>query len=179
MAKWNGNHAIEVLTLGLQGEIFALDAVHVREILDLVPITEVPNSRPFVNGLINVRGRIVPLADLRLKFGMEVRPPTIDTRILAIEIELDGDPTLVGIRADKVYEVTELAPAALEETPKIGMKWPAEYIRCIGKRGAEFIVVLDIERIFARQGIGDSLLAGEAGARIGVGGLAAAAVAQA
>jgi len=175
MAVWAGNRSLEVVTFALDGEVFALDAALVREILDVIPITEVPGSQPFVNGLINVRGKVVPLADLRLKFGMEVRPPTIDTRILAIEIELDGDPTLVGIRADKVYEVTELAPAALEETPKIGMKWPAEYIRCIGKRGAEFIVVLDIERIFARQGIGDSLLAGEAGARIGVGGLAAAA----
>lgn len=149
MAAWTGNHSLEVVTFALEGEIFALDAAQVREILDLVPITDVPGSRPFVNGLINVRGKVAPLADLRLKFGMEVRPPTIDTRILVIEIEIDGDPTMIGIRADKVYEVTELAPAALEETPRIGMKWPPQFIRCIGKRGTDFIVVLDIGRVFA------------------------------
>ncbi|HVJ54437.1 MAG TPA: chemotaxis protein CheW [Aliidongia sp.] len=150
MARWNGDRSIEIVTLNLDGEIFAIDAAHVREILDLVPITEVPHSQPFVNGLINVRGKVVPLADLRLCFGMEQHPPTIDTRIIVIEIELDGEPTTVGLRADKVYEVTEVAAASLEETPRIGMRWRPEFIRCIGKRGDDFIVVLDIGRIFTR-----------------------------
>ncbi len=122
---------------------------HVREILDLAAITEVPNSQPFLNGLINVRGKVVPLADLRLKFGMERVPATIDTRIVVVEVEIDGDPVTVGLRADKVYEITEVAASALEETPRIGMRWRPEYIRCIGKRGGDFIVVLDIGRIFS------------------------------
>lgn len=144
-----GRRPLEVLTIGLEGEIFALEATYVREILDLVPITEVPNSEPFVNGLINVRGKVVPLADLRLKFGMAQKPPTIDTRIVVIEVVIDGDPAIVGIRADKVYEITQIAAAALEETPRIGMRWRPEYIDCIGKRGEDFIVVLDIEHLFA------------------------------
>jgi len=152
MATWNGNRSLEVLTLALQGEIFALEATYVREILDLVPITEVPNSEPFVNGLINVRGKVVPLADLRLKFGMEQKPATIDTRIIVIEVMIDGAPAIVGIRADKVYEITQVAASALEQTPRIGMSWRPEYIRCIGKRDDDFIVVLDIERIFASTG---------------------------
>jgi purine-binding chemotaxis protein CheW len=151
MIAANDGRALEVVTLGLQGEIFALEATHVREILDLAPITEVPNAPPFVSGLINVRGKVVPLADLRLKFGMEQKPSTIDTRIVVIEIDLDGVPTTVGILADKVYEVTEVAGASLEETPRIGMRWRPEFIRCIGKRGTDFIVVLDIERIFSTQ----------------------------
>jgi two-component system chemotaxis sensor kinase CheA len=150
MTTWNGGHSLEVLTLALQGEIFALEVTHVREILDLVPITEVPNSQRFLNGLINVRGKVVPLADLRLKFGMEPTPPTIDTRIVVVEVEVDGDPVTVGLRADKVFEITEVAAASLEETPRIGMRWRSEFIRCIGKRGSEFIVVLDIGRIFSR-----------------------------
>ena len=141
---------LKVLTLGLQNEIFALEAAHVREILDLVPITDVPNSCPFVPGLINVRGSVVPMADLRIKFGMEPSPPTIDTRIVVIEIDLDGQPTTIGIRADKVYEVTELMPSALEDAPKVGMLWHPEFIRCIGKRGSEFVIVLNIGRIFSR-----------------------------
>jgi purine-binding chemotaxis protein CheW len=161
MAKWNGDRLLEVLTLGLGGEIFALEATHVREILDVVSITQVPNSRPFVNGLINVRGKVVPLADLRLKFGMEQKPPSIDTRIVVIEIELDGDPVTIGILADKVYEVTEIAAASLEETPRIGMRWRPEFIRCIGKRGTDFIVVLDIERVFSDTPQHDTAAAGE------------------
>jgi purine-binding chemotaxis protein CheW len=149
MTTWNGGRSLEVLTLALQGEVFALEVTHVREILDLVPITEVPNSQPFLNGLINVRGKVVPLADLRLKFGMEQTPPTIDTRIVVVEVEIDGDPVTVGLRADKVYEITEVAASALEETPHIGMRWRPEFIRCIGKRGGDFIVVLDISRIFS------------------------------
>jgi len=149
MTVWGGGRSLEVLTVGLQGEIFALEAAYVREILDLVPITEVPSSAPFINGLINVRGKVVPLADLRMKLGMEQRPPTVDTRIVVIEFVIDGDPAIVGLRADKVYEITEIAASALEETPRIGMRWRPEYIRCIGKRGDDFIVVLDIERIFS------------------------------
>lgn len=149
MAKWTGNRPLEVLTLDLEGEMFAVEALHVREILDLVSITEVPLSDAFVNGLINVRGKVVPLADLRIKFGMELRPPTIDTRIVVLEVEIDGDPVTVGIRADKVHEVIEVAAAALQETPKVGLRWRPEFIRCIGKRGDNFMVVLDIQRIFA------------------------------
>jgi purine-binding chemotaxis protein CheW len=149
MAKWNDNRPLEVLTFDLQGDLFAVEAMHVREILDLVPITEVPKSDPFVNGLINVRGKVVPLADLRIKLGMEQIPSTIDTRIIVLEIELEGDPVTVGIRADKVHEVTEVAAAALQETPKVGMRWRPEFIRCIGKRGDNFMVVLDVARIFS------------------------------
>jgi len=143
------NRPLEVLTLDLQGEIFAIDAGLVREILDLVPVTEVPNSRPFVNGLINVRGKVVPLADMRFQFGMERTEPTIDTRIVVIEVDFAGIPTTVGILADKVYEVTELSSASLTETPKIGMKWRPEFIRCVGKRSDEFVIVLDVATILA------------------------------
>ena len=149
MAKWNGNRPLEVLTFDLQGDLFAVEAMHVREILDLVTITEVPNSDPFVNGLINVRGKVVPLADLRIKLGMEQKPPTVDTRIVVLELESDGEPLTVGIRADKVHEVAEVAASLLQETPKVGMKWRPEFIRCIGKRGDNFMVVLDIARVFS------------------------------
>ncbi|MBI5163074.1 MAG: chemotaxis protein CheW [Magnetospirillum sp.] len=146
MTRWSGNRTLEVVTLALEGNIFALEASVVREILDLVPITQVPNARPFVGGLINVRGKVVPLVDLRVRLGMALKPPTIDTRIVVIELAGDGATLIVGLLADKVYEVTEVAAAALEETPRIGLGWPAEFIRCVGKRGDEVIVVLDIDR---------------------------------
>jgi purine-binding chemotaxis protein CheW len=149
MAIWHGNRALEVLTLDLEGEMFAVEVVHVREILDFVPITDVPHASPFVSGLINVRGKVVPLADLRVRFGMEPKPPTVDTRIVVLELELNGEPVIAGIRADKVHEVVEVAASSLQETPKVGMRWRPEFIRCIGKRGDDFMAVLDIERVFS------------------------------
>ncbi|WP_419728558.1 chemotaxis protein CheW [Lichenicola sp.] len=140
---------IEILTLALQNEIFAIEARSVREILDLVPITEVPNADPFLNGLINVRGKVVPLADLRLKLGMQPRPPTLDTRIIVVEIDVDGMPTTVGLRADKVYEITQVAASSVEDAPRIGMRWRSDFIRCIAKRGDDFLIILALEKIFA------------------------------
>lgn len=142
---------LEVLTLELQGEVFALEATQVYEILDQTQVTEVPGSDPFLSGLVNVRGKVVPLADLRLKFNMPQTAATIDSRIVVIDVMLDGEPVTVGILADKVNEVTELTAAVLQETPKLGMKWRPEFIRCIGKHGAEFIAILDIDRIFAEH----------------------------
>ena len=89
------------------------------------------------------------LPDLRPKFGMELQPATVDTRIVVIETAVGGRPAIVGIRADKVYEITGLLAADLEEAPRIGMRWRPDYILCIGKRGADFIVVLDIGRVFS------------------------------
>lgn len=139
----------EALTLGLQGEIFAIEAGIVREILDVVPITEVPGARSFVGGLINVRGKVVPLADLRVMFGMDRPPATIDTRIVVVEIPLDGDAGIVGLLADKVYEVTEIAPDSIQATPRIGMRWRPEFVRAIGRRNEEFVIIPDIGRIFS------------------------------
>jgi Chemotaxis signal transduction protein len=148
-ATVNDNRAFEALTLGLGGEVFAIDANSVREILDLIPVTEVPGARPFVGGLVNVRGKVVPLADLRLKFGMVQAPPTVDTRVVVVEIDLGGEATVVGLLADKVYEVTGIGRASVEHTPDIGMKWRSDFIKGIGKRGSEFIVIPDIVRIFS------------------------------
>jgi purine-binding chemotaxis protein CheW len=144
-------HSMKALTFALQGEVFAIDAEGVREILDLVPITEVPNVPDFASGLINVRGRVVPLADLRVTFGMARPKPDDDTRIVVMEIELDGDPAIVGILADKVYDVTDIETGAIEEAPKVGMRWRPEYVRGIGKHNGDFIIIPDMGRIFGTE----------------------------
>jgi len=146
MAHDNGS--FEALTFSLGGEVFAIDAQVVREILDPIPVTEVPGAGNFVGGLINVRGRVVPLADIKVKFGMETTEATLDTRFVVVEIDVAGEPTTVGLLADKVHEVTEIGGGSIEDTPEIGMKWRAELIRGIGKRGSEFIIIPNIERIF-------------------------------
>ena len=149
MAAWRSGTALSVLTFDLQGELFALEASIVREILDMVPVTNVPGTDAFVSGLINVRGRVIPLADLRLRLGMDTRAATIDTRIVVLEIDIGGDPTILGIRADKVHEVTDLPTSMLEDVPRIGLRWPTKYIQKIGKRGSDFIMVLDLAGVFS------------------------------
>jgi len=143
---------MNALTLRMQDEMFAIEAGSVREILDLVQITEVPNAPAFVAGLINVRGRVVPLADLRVMFDMDRPPPDQDTRIVVIEIEIDGETTVAGILADKVYDVTDIEAAAIQEAPKVGMLWRPEFVKGIGKRNGNFIVIPDLGRIFETKG---------------------------
>jgi purine-binding chemotaxis protein CheW len=144
--------SMNALTLRMQDEMFAIEAGSVREILDLVQITEVPNAPPFVTGLINVRGRVVPLADLRVMFDMDRPPPDQDTRIVVIEIEIEGETTVAGILADKVYDVTDIEAAAIQDAPKVGMRWRPEFVKGIGKRNGNFIVIPDLERIFETKG---------------------------
>jgi purine-binding chemotaxis protein CheW len=144
--------AMKALTIRLQDELFAVEAGSVREILDLVPITEVPNASPFVGGLINVRGRVVPLADLRVMFDMDRPAPDADTRIVVMEIDIDGEPTVAAILADKVHDVTDIETASIEEAPRVGMRWRPDFIAGIGKRNGQFIIIPNLAKIFETQG---------------------------
>ena len=156
--------SIEILTIALGGEIFALPASIVLEILDISPVTPVPNAPPFVGNLINFRGRVAPLADLRLRCSMPVTEPTIDSRIVVLEFAFEGEPTLAAILADKVYEVTHLDAVVTDQVPRFGTRWRPEFVQRIGRRNNEFVMILDIGRIFASteslaspefQGLGD------------------------
>ena len=139
--------SIQVVMIGLGDEKFALDAGLVREIIDPVPVTKVAGARAFVPSVINVRGNVIPLADLRIRFGMPQLDDTADTRIVVIELELDGEPVLVGVTADKVYEVTEILQTDVQQTPRVGMHWKPEFIRFIAKWREEFVIVPNMERI--------------------------------
>ena len=145
---WGDRDEREVLTFDLAGETFAFDATMVQEILDLLPETAVPGARPFVGSVINFRGKVIPLADIRLAFGMEATKPTIDSRIIVAELDIEGESTLVGVRTDKVHEVTTLSRAARENPPSIGMRWRADYIDCLVKRDSDFIIVPNMHTIF-------------------------------
>jgi len=138
----------QVLILGLAGEIFAIKAQQVREILDPIPVTRVPGAKNYLSSILNVRGKVIPLADLRLRFGMPPAPITSDSRFIVIEIEVSGEPTTIGIVADKIYEVTELDTTSLEKAPPIGMRWQPEFVTGISKWKEDFIVVPNLERIF-------------------------------
>ena len=144
--------SMTALTIRLGDEQFAVEAGSVREILDVVPITHVPNAPEFVSGLINVRGRVVPLADMRVMFDMDRPEPSEDTRIVVMEVDMEGEPTIVGILADKVHDVTTIEAASMEEAPRVGMRWRPEFVRAIGKRNGSFIIIPDLGRIFENVG---------------------------
>lgn len=144
--------AIEALTFDLRGETFALEAGLVREVLDLLPETGVPGAPPFVSAVINFRGRIIPLVDLCVAFDMDASATTIDSRIVVIEHDIDGEPTLIGLRADKVHEVTSIDRAITEEAPRVGLRWRSDFIRLLARRDGDVIVIPDLDQIFAARG---------------------------
>lgn len=138
---------LRVLMMGLGDEIFAIEAGIVREIIDPVPTTRVAGAKPHLPGVVNVRGNVIPLADIRVRFGMERRPATADTRIVVMEVEIDGEPVVVGVIADKVHDVTEIMPSDCQEAPRVGLHCRPEYVRFIARWNDDFIVVPEMERI--------------------------------
>ncbi|MFP4032351.1 MAG: chemotaxis protein CheW [Desulfococcaceae bacterium] len=139
----------QYLTFRLGEEFFALDVVQVREVLDMCPITKVPGTPDFMRGVINVRGGVVPVMDLRRKFGLPQSEQTLDTRIIVMEIAIDGEVTVLGTLADSVNEVLDLESSQIEPPPKIGARWRTEFIHGIGKRDDNFLILLDIDRVFS------------------------------
>ncbi|MBB5046036.1 purine-binding chemotaxis protein CheW [Rhodopseudomonas rhenobacensis] len=140
---------MQVVMLGIGDEVFALNTMLVREIIDPVPATRVAGARPYLPCVVNVRGNVIPLADLRSRFGMAKTAATADTRIVVLEIEIDRDPVLVGVVADKVHEVTQISRADAQPTPRVGMRWNPEFISFITKWRDEFVIVPNMERILS------------------------------
>ena len=139
----------QYLTFRLADETFAVDVAKVLEILDFTTITKVPRTPDFMRGVINLRGSVVPVVDLKLKFGLEKTEKTVDTCIIVIEIDMDGETTVMGSLADKVEEVLELDPEQIELPPRIGMKLNTDFIRGMGKTGDSFTIILDTDKIFS------------------------------
>jgi purine-binding chemotaxis protein CheW len=139
----------QFLTFRLEEEIFSIDISKVREVLDFTSITKVPRTPEFMRGVINLRGSVVPVVDMRLKFGMSKTERTVNTCIIIVEISVDGDTTVLGALADSVQEVIELEPQQIEPAPRIGTRLRTEFIRGMGKRDEQLLIILDIDKIFS------------------------------
>jgi purine-binding chemotaxis protein CheW len=148
-----------MVTMQLGGEVMAIPADCLREILEPVPVTRMPTANRFSVGLVNVRGSVVPLADLKVPFAMAPSETTGDTRFLVLDVRVRGEDITVAIVADKVHDVVEMDPATHEDIPGVGMKWPPEYVRGIGKWQGEFVILPDLETVFS-QAIARSAQAG-------------------
>ncbi|HJV65945.1 MAG TPA: chemotaxis protein CheW [Geomonas sp.] len=139
----------QYLTFRLEAELFALDINKVREVLDFTSITKVPQTPDYMRGVINLRGSVVPVVDLRLKFGMAIAEQTVNTCVIIVEVEMDGEKVVMGAMADAVQEVLDLEPDQVEAPPRIGTKLNTDFIKGMGKHADQFIIILDIDKVFS------------------------------
>ena len=139
----------QYVTFGLGDETFAAPVGLVREILTYQAPSRIPNGPPYLLGLTDVRGRGVPTADLRIRLGMAPAEPTLNTRILVLDVPVEGRILSLGLVADRVYEVTGFAAAEIEPSPDIGVKWRSDYISGVVRRAEGFVVLIDLARLLS------------------------------
>lgn len=151
MSEHDDIQIFQCLTFQLDSEEYAVDVGKVREVLDCASITKVPQAPDFMLGVINLRGSVVPVVDLRLKFGL---PPLADRSracIIVMEVLVDDEPTIVGSLADSVREVLDIRSDQIEPPPRIGTRLRTDFIRGMGKRDEHFVIVLEIDEIFSED----------------------------
>lgn len=139
----------QFLTFSLADDIFAIDVIKAKEVLDFAEVTQVPQTPDYMLGVINLRGSVVPVVDMRRKFKMEIADCTRNSCIVVVEVDVDGEPVTVGALVDSVREVIDLDPAQIEPPPRIGTKLNTEFIKGMGNLDDRFVIILDIDKIFS------------------------------
>jgi len=139
----------QYMTFKLGDEVFAINVAQVREVLEIAQITRVPTAPDYMRGVVNVRGQGIPVVDLRLRFGLPGSADTVHSRIIVMELELDGELTVLGGVADSVHEVIELDPSRVNPPPRIAMRWRTDFIQGLGRRGDDFVIILDVNAVFS------------------------------
>lgn len=143
--------AIQILSFILANEWFGVEISGIQEVLEHRKVTPVPRTPEFMLGVINLRGKVVPVVDLRVHFSMAVTEPTVDTCIVIINVEIDGEETALGILADRVQEVIEIRTDDISPPPKIGNRVDSQYIYGMARCDEHFIILLRISRIFSSE----------------------------
>ncbi len=139
------------LTFHLGKELFGLNIQEVREVLEYIPVTKVPMTADFMRGVINVRGHVVPVVDLRRKFGLAETEQTVNTCIIIVELEIEGESSTMGALVDGVQEVLDISPEQIEASPRLGSRIDTRFIQGIGKLVEQFVILLDIQAIFSME----------------------------
>jgi purine-binding chemotaxis protein CheW len=137
----------QYVTLGVAEELFAAPVEKVQEILDMRPIARLPQAPAALLGMIDVRGQGVPVVDLRLTLGLPEATDTENTRIIVLSLAGRGGDQRLGLRADRVFEVTILDEDALDPAPSVSGQWSGRCIAGIGRRNGRFVTVLELERL--------------------------------
>jgi len=139
----------QFLTFRLAEDVFAIDVIMAKEVLDFADVTKVPQTPDYMLGVINLRGSVVPVIDMRLKFGMADVEMTRDSCIIVVEVDVDGEPITVGALADSVQEVMDMSESQIEPPPRIGTRLNTEFIKGMGNLGEKFVIILDINKVFS------------------------------
>ncbi len=137
------------LTFKLGVEVFALEVSKVREVLDFTTITKIPRTPDFLRGVINLRGSVVPVVDLRLGFGLDSVEPTVNTCIIVVEVAMNGETITVGALCDAVEEVIDIDAAQIQPPPRLGSAIQTDFIQGMGQRDNGFLMILNIDRVFS------------------------------
>jgi purine-binding chemotaxis protein CheW len=148
----NGSEA-QFVTLGIEHVVFGVPVDIVQEILDMRPVCRMPDAPAHVAGLIDVRGRAVPVIDLRVRLGLPAVAATPGTRILVLDVSVRDRHLALGLIADRVFEVTSLDVGTIGPPPDIGTGWRCEYISGIGRRGDGFVIILDLARLLSSDDV--------------------------
>jgi purine-binding chemotaxis protein CheW len=141
------------LTFSLADEEYGIGILKVKEIIGMMPITSVPRTPPFVKGVINLRGKVIPIVDLRAKFGMESIPYTERTCIIVVEIDSNDATVLIGIVVDAVSEVLNIHGDDIEDTPAFGTHLDTEYIMGMAKMEGGVKILLNIDQVLSSKEI--------------------------
>ncbi len=141
----------QFLTFRLEQELYGVPIHTVLEVLDYVPVTKLPGSKNILKGVINLRGAVIPVADIRIKFGMAATVQSNNTCIIVVNVNAstEAGQTTVGVLADQVMEVADIAASDMQKPPEMGTGIPAHYLRGIGKLGGKFFMVLDVDSIIS------------------------------
>jgi len=149
MSVETARKAAQYLSFRLGEETFALDITKVREILEFASVTKVPRMPPYMRGVINLRGNVVPVMDMRMRFGMTMTEKSINTCVIITEIPSDGNYVVIGTLADSVQEVIELDEEEIEPSPSIGSQVNTDFLKGMGKHDNDFIQIVEIGNVFS------------------------------
>lgn len=141
----------QYLTFVLGEEMFAIGILSIREIIEYGHLTDVPMTPPFIRGVINLRGAVVPVIDLAVRFGRTARETTKRSCIVIIEIDSDKGRQEMGIVVDAVSEVLEIPPLEIEPPPEFGTRIRTDFISGMGKVNGSFVVLLDVNRVLSLE----------------------------
>jgi purine-binding chemotaxis protein CheW len=137
------------LTFALAQEEYGIGILRIKEIIGMMPVTAVPQTPAYIRGIINLRGKVIPVTDLRLKFGLEAKEETDRTCIIVVEINDDSRPLIMGLVVDAVSEVANIKGEDIEKTPDFGVRLQSDYIQGMAKSDGRVKVLLDIDRVLA------------------------------
>jgi purine-binding chemotaxis protein CheW len=137
------------LTFKLGTESYGLQILKVQEIIGLMDITRVPRMPSYVRGVINLRGRVIPVLDLRLKFEMEAVDATEKTCIIVVQVKRKGEGVIMGVLVDEVSEVLDVDASQIEPTPAVGSETVQDFIMGMGKVGDQVVMLLDVDKALA------------------------------